>query len=120
MATLEIGFLHDQLRERKRRLEEAIAVAPQNGGLTSLLRQVDSALERMAKGSYGLCQECHKPVEKDRLLADGTLLLRREGVALESGRLSSLPRTKDTFRDHHVHALVPVHELGDVQVGGDA
>src|SRR5262249_5744355 len=70
MATLEISFLHNQLEDRKRRLEEAIALAPANGGLAGLLRQVDSALERMTKGSYGLCQECHDSIEQDRLLAD--------------------------------------------------
>ena len=30
MATLEIAFLQNQLEERKRRLEDAIALAPQN------------------------------------------------------------------------------------------
>ena len=70
MATLETAFLHDQLEERKRRLQAAIAVAPPNAGLAGLLHEVDSALARMAKGSYGLCQECHEPVEQDRLLAD--------------------------------------------------
>jgi len=70
MATLEIAFLNTQLEERKRRLEAAIAVAPPNAGLAGLLREVDSALERVANGSYGLCQECHEPVEQDRLLAD--------------------------------------------------
>ena len=70
MATLETAFLHDQLEERKRRLQTAIAVAPPNAGLAGLLHEVDSALERMAKGSYGLCQECHEPVEQDRLLSD--------------------------------------------------
>src|SRR5437763_16439546 len=70
MATPEITFLQNQLEERKRRLETAIAVAPENGGLPGLLREVDSALERMDKGSYGLCQECHETVEPDRLLAD--------------------------------------------------
>ena len=70
MATLEIAYLHDQLSQRKHRLEAAIAVAPHNGGLTGLLREVDSALERMAKGTYGLCEECHDSVETDRLLAD--------------------------------------------------
>ena len=70
MATLEVSFLHNQLEERKRRLEQAIALAPRNGGLAGLLREVDSALERMDKGTYGLCQECHDPVEQDRLLAD--------------------------------------------------
>jgi len=70
MATLEIAFLHDQLQARKRRLETAITLAPQNGSLAGLLREVDSALERMAKGSYGLCEECHEAVEQDRLMAD--------------------------------------------------
>lgn len=73
MATLEISFLHDQLEERKRRLEEAIALAPRNMGLAGLLRDVDSALDRMDKGSYGLCEECHEPVEQNRLLADPLL-----------------------------------------------
>lgn len=70
MATLEVAFLHNQLEDRKRRLETAIALAPQKAGLAGLLREVDSALERMAKGSYGLCQECHEAIEQDRLLAD--------------------------------------------------
>ena len=70
MATLEIDFLQNQLEDRKRRLEQAIALAPQNGAFAGLLHQVDSALERMTKGSYGLCQVCHDPVEQDRLLAD--------------------------------------------------
>ena len=70
MATLEVDFLHNQLEERKRRLEAAIALAPQKTGFAGLLREVDSALERMAEGSYGLCQECHETIEQDRLLAD--------------------------------------------------
>lgn len=69
-TTLEISFLHGQLEERKRRLETAITLAPQNSGLAGLLHQVDSALDRMAKGSYGLCEECHESIEQDRLLAD--------------------------------------------------
>ncbi|HKI25751.1 MAG TPA: SpoIIE family protein phosphatase [Candidatus Sulfotelmatobacter sp.] len=70
MATLEISFLHNQLEERKRRLAAAIAVAPRNASLAGLLREVDSALERMDKGNYGICQECHESVEQDRLIAD--------------------------------------------------
>jgi phosphoserine phosphatase RsbU/P len=51
-------------------LEAAIALAPEKTGLAGLLHEVDSALERMAKGSYGLCQECHETIEQDRLLTD--------------------------------------------------
>jgi len=70
VATLEITFLQGQLEERKRRLEQAITLAPRNGGLSALLSEVDSALERMDQGSYGLCEECHEPVEQDRLIAN--------------------------------------------------
>jgi sigma-B regulation protein RsbU (phosphoserine phosphatase) len=70
MGTLEVTFLHNQLEERKRRLRSAIALAPQNAGLGALLREVDSALERMDDGVYGFCEECHEPVEQERLLAD--------------------------------------------------
>jgi len=70
MATLEVTFLHSQLEDRKRRLEAAIALAPQKTGFAGLLREVDAALERMDKGNYGLCEECHESIEQDRLLAD--------------------------------------------------
>ena len=70
MATLEVAFLHNQLEERKRRLEAALALAPQKNSLAGLLREVDSALERMTRGSYGMCEECHESIEQDRLLAD--------------------------------------------------
>jgi sigma-B regulation protein RsbU (phosphoserine phosphatase) len=74
VATLEISFLQDQLEERKRRLEQAIALTPRSGakagGLAALLREVDLALERMDDGNYGICEECHDSIERDRLLAD--------------------------------------------------
>jgi phosphoserine phosphatase RsbU/P len=70
VATLEITFLQSQLEERRQRLERAIALKPQNGELASLLHEVDSALARMDKGTYGICEECHETIEKDRLLAN--------------------------------------------------
>jgi phosphoserine phosphatase RsbU/P len=70
MATLETTFLQNQLEARKRRLEQAIALAPQSGSLANLLREVDAALDRMDKGTYGFCENCHDTVEQDRLLAD--------------------------------------------------
>lgn len=70
MATVEMGFLHDQLAERKRRLTSAIALAPHDAGMAALLREVDAALDRFDAGTYGLCDVCHESVEHDRLLAD--------------------------------------------------
>ena len=93
MATLEIDFLHNQLEQRKLRLEAAIAVAPPNAGLAGLLREVDSALERMTQGSYGLCEECHEPVEQDRLLADP--LVRYCLDHLTEAQLAALQRDLD-------------------------
>jgi sigma-B regulation protein RsbU (phosphoserine phosphatase) len=70
MATLEVTFLHNQLEDRKRRLQAALALAPHKAGLAGLLREVDSALERMSAGTYGLCEECRDTIEQERLLAD--------------------------------------------------
>jgi sigma-B regulation protein RsbU (phosphoserine phosphatase) len=93
MATLEISFLHNQLEQRKRRLEAAIGNAPQNAGLTGLLREVDSALERMDKGSYGVCEECHETMSHGRLLADP--LVRYCLECLTGEQLDALQRDLD-------------------------
>jgi sigma-B regulation protein RsbU (phosphoserine phosphatase) len=70
MAAAEMSFLHSQLEERKRRLETVITQTPDDASLEALLREVDSALDRLAAGTYGLCETCHDTVERDRLLAD--------------------------------------------------
>ena len=38
-----------------------------NSDLDRLLREVDSALDRMADGTYGLCLECHESIEEGAL-----------------------------------------------------
>jgi sigma-B regulation protein RsbU (phosphoserine phosphatase) len=70
MAAAEMSFLHNQLEERKRRLETVISRTPGDANLEDLLREVDGALERFAAGTYGMCETCHDTVERDRLLAD--------------------------------------------------
>ena len=70
MATVEVDFLHTQLMKRKSRLEAALAHTQSTTGLVGLLREVDSALDRLARRCYGVCEECHDTIETDRLLAD--------------------------------------------------
>jgi len=70
MADVQEAFLHGQLRERRQRLETALAGSRDNEGLQQLLHEVDSALERMKAGGFGICETCHDTIEKDRLLAD--------------------------------------------------
>lgn len=62
--------LRARLLGRRQRLESAIAEFKETAHLARLLRDVDSALERMDKGSYGLCEVCHEPIEEERLIAD--------------------------------------------------
>lgn len=73
MASINETLLRPQLIDRRQRLERAIAAAPGEGELNGLLAAVDAALHRLDDGSYGLCLNCHDPVEPDRLLADPLL-----------------------------------------------
>jgi sigma-B regulation protein RsbU (phosphoserine phosphatase) len=70
MAEVTESFLRDQLVARQEKLQSAITLSPRAEGLMQLLKEVDSALERMEAGTYGLCGACHEPIEKDRLLAN--------------------------------------------------
>ncbi|MFC0622627.1 TraR/DksA family transcriptional regulator [Kribbella deserti] len=33
------------------------------------LTEIDAALERVAAGTYGICERCHRPIASDRLQA---------------------------------------------------
>jgi DnaK suppressor protein len=37
--------------------------------LEDTLRDIDKALDRIEKGTYGICKYCHKPIGKKRMLA---------------------------------------------------
>src|SRR6202040_713669 len=61
-----------------------------DASLSDLLSEVDAALSRIDQGTYGICETCHDPVEKERLLNDPLVrfcldhLTREEQRALES------------------------------------
>ncbi len=64
------NILRSQLLDRRQRLETAIAAFGETANLVGLLREVDSTLERMDAGLYGLCEGCQGQIEEDRLLAN--------------------------------------------------
>src|SRR2546423_8361789 len=70
VATVELNYLRSELEQRRDRLQSALRSSSENASLSSLLTEVDAALERMEDGTYGICEACHDPIEKDRLLAD--------------------------------------------------
>lgn len=73
MTGLNIPLLKNHLTERRDRLHNTIKYAPDPSKLYNLLQQVDSALERIDSGSYGICDVCHDPIEDDRLIMDPLL-----------------------------------------------
>jgi len=38
-------------------------------GAEQALAQIEHALERLEKGTYGLCEQCGKPIDHERLMA---------------------------------------------------
>ncbi len=70
MFELNTDEIKAKLNNRKSRLEIAITKTSDTSHLVGLLKEVDSALERLDTGTYGLCEICHDNIEKERLLAD--------------------------------------------------
>lgn len=73
MENVETPLLRSELVERRGRLLAARTAHPEMGDLTRLLGEVDAALDRMELGTYGICESCHEPIERERLLADPLL-----------------------------------------------
>lgn len=71
-ASAEVYF-QEQLQERRRKLVLAASQSRENTRILDLLQEVDTALDRINRGSFGLCETCHDPIETDRLLADPLL-----------------------------------------------
>ncbi len=65
----DLHLLRDQLLLRREKLEAAVARS-QTANMVQLLEQVDKALEKVAIGSFGVCEACQGTVEAPRLLAD--------------------------------------------------
>ena len=63
------SYFREQMVDRRARLA-AIPGLQERADFRALLRQVDSALERLDTGTYGTCESCFHPIEARRLLGD--------------------------------------------------
>jgi sigma-B regulation protein RsbU (phosphoserine phosphatase) len=70
MENLNLPFLRKQLKERRERLENSAKNLTEPVKIYRLLQQIDRTLERIDKGSFGICEVCHDPIEPERLAFD--------------------------------------------------
>lgn len=75
MQTMTAGagfdsMMHEQLLDRRQRLESARTHIGLHDDLSRLLGEVDAALLKFESGSFGVCADCHDAIEPERLLND--------------------------------------------------
>ncbi|MBI4851325.1 MAG: SpoIIE family protein phosphatase [Acidobacteria bacterium] len=70
MITVIDSIIQTQLFERRTKLEHALVDLGDNKELKRLLQEVDTALERIKNGDFGLCEVCRSEIEPDRLMAN--------------------------------------------------
>lgn len=70
MQNIDVDALRTQLIDRRQKLQDVIAQTGRPNELVDLIKQVDVALEKVDKGTYGLCETCHESIESDRLAVD--------------------------------------------------
>lgn len=67
MDNLNLPFFRKQLVERRERLEDSAKNLTEPVKIYRLLQQIDRTLERIDKGSFGICEVCHDHIEPERL-----------------------------------------------------
>jgi phosphoserine phosphatase RsbU/P len=70
MATVGDSYFEQQLTARRERLVNAAAHNGAREEVARLVAEVDAALERLHSGQFGICEECHEPVEAGYLMAN--------------------------------------------------
>src|ERR1700683_3493470 len=112
-------YLREQLEKRRTELNSVVSAATPEAPAAPFLEilvEVNSALQRMDDGTYGICPTCNDTVEKERLLADPLVqfcldhLSSGEQRALERDmelaakiQRGLLPETNLRFSDWQVH-----------------
>jgi phosphoserine phosphatase RsbU/P len=86
MSAVSEPYLRAQLEKRRAELETCCKDTEPQAPFIELLHEVDSAIERIDEGTYGICVECHEPVEQERLLADPLVRLCLDHLSNEEKR----------------------------------
>jgi phosphoserine phosphatase RsbU/P len=73
MATVSNEVFQDQLELRRQKLLALSPADETKGEVAVLLQEIDHALERLQKGTFGICEECKGGIEADALIANPTL-----------------------------------------------
>jgi hypothetical protein len=68
-----LARFRERLIERRGRLEQALSRPERDEHLLALLAEVDEALSRIARGTFGSCEVCREPIERERLRVDPLL-----------------------------------------------
>ncbi len=115
-------YIREQLEKRRDEIKLLLSSIPASepaattAPFVELLEEVDSAVQRMDAGTYGICDVCHDTVEKDRLIADPLTRLCLDHLSSDEQRalerdleLASqvqrglLPQSDAEFRDWRIH-----------------
>jgi phosphoserine phosphatase RsbU/P len=98
----------EALLSRRSRLERARTDMPNAADLTWLLGEVDAALDRLNRGSYGICEACNGAIEADHLAMNPLARTCLEDLTVREQR--ALEQDLDLARQVQ-HALLPKPEL---------
>jgi sigma-B regulation protein RsbU (phosphoserine phosphatase) len=107
VETARAAILQAQFRDRRARISDALAEAREPAKLVGLLQEVDAALERLATGTYGICEQCHEPIEDDYLRAEP--LVRVCLSHLSDGQQRAMERDLDLASSIQANLLPPNH-----------
>lgn len=67
---MDTTTLRTQLHDRRHALQEYLEHGTPTDRLLALLHEVDSALARVDAGLYGICEQCHEPIEDNFLRSE--------------------------------------------------
>lgn len=70
MATTENSYFLNELQNRRQRLASVSLETGSDTSLQELLDNVDQAIARLEEGTFGICEECHESIERERLICD--------------------------------------------------